>query len=116
MLYSLSRCPTRSTGSRMRSVFARSLRSALVVLLAVCLIALAPPTHAAQPPPERGDGLDAPLLAANSCGAGAPGDVHFTLAATGDTFPHENIQATAEAQGYDYLFERVRPFLKAADL
>jgi hypothetical protein len=50
------------------------------------------------------------------CGAGDPGDIHFTLAATGDTFPHENIQAAAEAQGYDYLFDRVRPFLKAADL
>jgi poly-gamma-glutamate synthesis protein (capsule biosynthesis protein) len=100
----------------MRSVFARSLRSALVVLLAAGAVSLAGPAIAAQPPPERGDGLDAPLLAANICGADAPGDVHFTLAATGDTFPHENIQAAAEAQGYDYLFERVRPFLKAADL
>ena len=68
------------------------------------------------PAPQRADGLDTPLLAANMCGAGDPGDVHFTLAATGDTFPHENIQAAAEAQGYDYLFDRVRPFLKAADL
>ncbi|HEX5691341.1 MAG TPA: CapA family protein, partial [Roseiflexaceae bacterium] len=73
--------------------------------------------QAAQPPPpERGDGLDAPLLNANMCGAGDAGDVHFTLAATGDTFPHENIQNAAEANGYDYLFERVRPFLQAADL
>ena len=42
--------------------------------------------------------------------------MHFTLAATGDTFPHENIQAVGEAQGYDSLFEHLRPFLKAADL
>src|SRR5262245_56166094 len=60
--------------------------------------------------------IAAPLLAANMCGGDAPGDIHFTLAATGDTFPHENIQAVGEAQGYDYLFDYVRPFLQAADL
>jgi hypothetical protein len=88
----------------------------LAALLAVYLVALAGPTLRAAPTTQRADGLDTPLLAANMCGAGDPGDIHFTLAATGDTFPHENIQAAAEAQGYDYLFERVRPFLKAADL
>ncbi|NTV62840.1 MAG: CapA family protein [Oscillochloris sp.] len=58
--------------------------------------------------------MGGPLLAANMCGAG--NEAEFTLAATGDTFPHENIQAVGEAQGYDVLFERVRPFLQAADL
>jgi hypothetical protein len=67
-------------------------------------------------PVHQAGALDQPLLAANMCGAGDPGDVHFTLAATGDTFPHENIQNVGEAQGYDYLFDHVRPFLKAADL
>ena len=100
----------------MGKVFARSARSALVACMAAGLLALGRPPGQAAPPPQRGDGLDAALLAANMCGAGAPGEVHFTLAATGDTFPHDNIQAAAEAQGYDYLFERVRPFLKAADL
>jgi poly-gamma-glutamate capsule biosynthesis protein CapA/YwtB (metallophosphatase superfamily) len=102
----------------MRSVFARCAGGALLLtLLAANLIVLASPTSwAATPTLQRADGLDTPLLAANMCGAGDPGDVHFTLAATGDTFPHENIQAAAEAQGYDYLFDRVRPFLKAADL
>ncbi len=65
---------------------------------------------------QRTDGLDMPLLAANMCGDGNPGDTHFTFAATGDTFPHENIQAVGEAQGYDYLFDYVRPFLQAADI
>ena len=65
---------------------------------------------------QRDDGLDQPLLSTNMCGAGDPDDVQFTLAATGDTFPHENIQAAAEAQGYGWLFDHVRPFLQAADL
>ncbi|HWQ11568.1 MAG TPA: CapA family protein [Roseiflexaceae bacterium] len=65
---------------------------------------------------QRADGLDTPLRWANMCGAGDPRDVHFTIAATGDTFPHENIQAAGESYGYDYLFDYVRPFLQAADL
>ncbi len=65
---------------------------------------------------QRSDGLDTPLPAANMCGAGHPGDTHFTFAATGDTFPHENIQAVGESRGYDYLFDRIRPFLQAADI
>src|SRR5512134_2022251 len=85
-------------------------------LLLVAALALPAAASRAAPPLQRGDGLDAPLLAANMCGAGDPGDTHFTLAATGDTFPHENIQYVADAQGYDYLFDHVRPFLKAADL
>jgi hypothetical protein len=83
------------------------------VLLALALVA---PAGQAAPARQRDDRLDQPLLAANMCGAGAPGEVHFTLAATGDTFPHENIQAAGEAFGYDYLFDQVRPFLQAADL
>jgi hypothetical protein len=101
----------------MRILLARRARVILAALLAVCLAApVSPPLRATAPAPQRADGLDTPLRAANMCGAGDPGDIHFTLAATGDTFPHENIQAAAEAQGYDYLFDRVRPFLKAADL
>lgn len=65
---------------------------------------------------QRADGLDQPLAAANSCGAGDGRETHFTIAATGDTFPHENIQAVGEAQGYDMLFDYVRPYLQAADL
>jgi hypothetical protein len=71
-----------------------------------------PPSLAAQ----RSDGLDTPLPTANMCGPGDADAVHFTLAATGDTFPHENIQAVGEAEGYDVLFDAVRPFLQAADL
>jgi hypothetical protein len=65
---------------------------------------------------QRPDGLDMPLLTANRCGSGDPNEVHFTLAATGDTFPHENIQNVAENLGYDWLFDNVRPYLQAADL
>lgn len=65
---------------------------------------------------QRADGLDQPLLAANWCGAGDGSETHFTIAAAGDTFPHENIQAVGESQGYDVLFDAVRPFLQAADL
>ncbi|HEU5090288.1 MAG TPA: CapA family protein, partial [Roseiflexaceae bacterium] len=65
---------------------------------------------------ERGDGLDQPLRQANWCGVERPGDVRFTLAATGDTFPHENIQYVGETAGYATLFDHIRPFLKAADL
>jgi hypothetical protein len=86
---------------------------ALVLLMAV-MLAL-PFASRAAPLPQAG-GLDQPLLAANMCGAGDPEDIHFTIAATGDTFPHENIQNVGEAQGYDYLFDHLRPFLKAADL
>ncbi|NJN66028.1 MAG: CapA family protein [Chloroflexaceae bacterium] len=88
----------------------------MVMLLAAgapFLTAPADQTAAAMPP--RSENLGAPLMWANMCGAGAPGDVQFTFAATGDTFPHETIQAVAEAQGYDTLFEQVRPFLQAAD-
>ncbi|MBC8077623.1 MAG: CapA family protein, partial [Chloroflexales bacterium] len=78
------------------------------------LLATAPLTTAQEGP--RADGLDQPLLAANMCGGGAPGETQFTIAATGDLFPHENIQAFAEAQGYDALFDYVRPFIQAADI
>jgi poly-gamma-glutamate capsule biosynthesis protein CapA/YwtB (metallophosphatase superfamily) len=88
-------------------------RRALALLAAG---ALALPVAGRAAPLAQGGGLDQPLLAANMCGAGDPGHIHFTLAATGDTFPHENIQNVGEAQGYDYLFDHVRPFLKAADL
>jgi capsule synthesis protein PGA_cap len=100
----------------MRSLLARTARRALAVFMAAGLLGLAHPSGQTARAQQRDDGLDTPLMMANICGAGAPGDVHFTLAATGDTFPHENIQAAAEAQGYDYLFDRVRPYLQAADL
>jgi Bacterial capsule synthesis protein PGA_cap len=86
-----------------------------LALLVAGALALSAAVGRAAPLPQAG-ALEQPLLAANMCGAGDPGDVHFTLAATGDTFPHENIQQVGEAQGYDYLFDHVRPFLKAADL
>ena len=91
------------------------LRIILLVLLAAPL-ALHVPRGRAAPLPPRPDGLDTPLLAANLCGADAPGETHFTLAATGDIFPHDKIQAAGEAHGYDYLFDYVRPYLHAADL
>ncbi|MEI8166687.1 MAG: CapA family protein [Chloroflexales bacterium] len=85
--------------------------------LAAMLIALA--ALLAPPAPvraQRADSLDQPLLGANFCGPGDRSETPFTLAATGDTFPHENIQAVGEAQGYATLFDDVRPFLQAADL
>lgn len=85
----------------------------LVLLLLTLLVAL-PPGGPARA--RRADGLDQPLLAANLCGSGDGSETHFTIAATGDTFPHENIQAVGESQGYDVLFDAVRPFLQAADL
>lgn len=91
----------------------------LAMLAALALAAahpLAAPDTTATPRALREDQLDTPLLAANMCGAGDAGDVHFTIAATGDTFPHENIQAAAEANGYDWLFDHLRPFLQAADI
>jgi poly-gamma-glutamate capsule biosynthesis protein CapA/YwtB (metallophosphatase superfamily) len=100
----------------MRPVSARLARIAAVAALAFVARALPAGPGRAAPASQRDDRLDQPLLAANMCGAGDTGDVHFTLAATGDTFPHENIQAAGEAQGYDALFDHVRPFLKAADL
>ncbi len=84
------------------------LRTFLLLLLILMMTA---PVQA-----QRIDGLDQPLLSLNRCGSGDPDETHFTLAATGDTFPHRNIQARAEAQGYDWLFDEVRPFLQAADL
>ncbi len=86
-------------------------RNLAVLLLALAPLGLPAPAHA-----QRADGLDQPLMVANMCGPGDAGETHFTIAATGDTFPHENIQAVGEAQGYDVLFDYVRPFLRAADL
>jgi poly-gamma-glutamate capsule biosynthesis protein CapA/YwtB (metallophosphatase superfamily) len=100
----------------MRQAPTKLARRAAALLLAAVALALPAAAGQAAPPSQRDDGLDQPLLGANICGAGDAGDIHFTLAATGDTFPHENIQYAAEAQGYDYLFDHVRPFLKAADL
>jgi len=88
------------------------MRRLLVLLLLAALLAGQHPAAHAQRP----DGLDQPLRTANMCGPGDGTETHFTLAATGDTFPHENIQAVGEAQGYDTLFDYVRPFLQAADL
>jgi hypothetical protein len=86
-------------------------RALLLALLLLALTSFAPSVAA-----QGADGLDTPLTQANSCGPGRDDDVHFTIAATGDTFPHENIQNVAEANGYDYLFDYVRPYLQAADL
>ncbi|MBC8161418.1 MAG: CapA family protein [Roseiflexaceae bacterium] len=88
-------------------------RAARLVLIALATLGIAWPASAA--PPAQADDLTSGLNA-TMCGGDLPGDTHFTLAATGDTFPHENIQAVGEAQGYDVLFEQVRPFLQAADL
>ncbi|PDW03877.1 CapA family protein [Candidatus Viridilinea mediisalina] len=74
------------------------------------MLALAHPVHS-----REAQGLDQPLDLANRCGDGVS-EIHFTLAATGATFPHEHIQAVGEAQGYHVLFDHVRPFLQAADL
>jgi hypothetical protein len=100
----------------MRQAPTKLARRAAALILAAVALALPAAAGQAAPPSQRGDRLDQPLLGANMCGAGDPGDIQFTLAATGDTFPHENIQSAAEAQGYDYLFDHLRPFLKAADL
>jgi hypothetical protein len=90
----------------------------IVTVLAILLVSSIARFSSPEKPAaaQRSDGLDAPLPAANMCGAGHPDDTHFTFAATGDTFPHENIQAVGEARGYDYLFDRIRPFLQAADI
>jgi poly-gamma-glutamate capsule biosynthesis protein CapA/YwtB (metallophosphatase superfamily) len=90
-------------------------RAASLALLILAALSFAVPTYSASYRQNSND-LTAPLQAANMCGAGLPGETHFTIAATGDTFPHENIQAVGEAQGYDTLFDYVRPFLKAADV
>lgn len=86
----------------------------IAALLIAGLLAAGPLGRPAQA--QETYGLDGPLPGANSCGAGDAGEAHFTIAATGDTFPHENIQAAGEANGYDWLFDRVRPYLRAADL
>lgn len=87
------------------------LRGLLTIWIAFwALFAAAPKIAFAQ----GAGGLDGPLAAANMCGAGE--GAQFTIAATGDTFPHENIQAVGEAQSYDVLFDHIRPFLQAADL
>lgn len=86
------------------------------LLILLLLVGLMPGIAPARALAQRTDGLDQPLTELNRCGPGDGSETHFTLAATGDTFPHENIQAVGEAQGYAALFEHVRPFLQAADL
>lgn len=86
-------------------------------LLGIVLCLLVLPLPAAQARhTSQSSSFDQPLLMANQCGAGTPNETHFTIVATGDTFPHENIQAVGENQGYDSLFEHIRPYLQAADL
>jgi poly-gamma-glutamate capsule biosynthesis protein CapA/YwtB (metallophosphatase superfamily) len=87
----------------MRVFFATSAWIVFFLLIAAAPLRQVPP-------------LEGPLLSANMCGGGMPGDTHFTFAATGDTFPHVNIQAVGETHGYDYLFDHIRPFLQAADI
>lgn len=66
---------------------------------------------------SAGPDLEEPLPSFNSCGAGsAGGDTYFTIAAVGDLLLHYNIIETADRLGYDYLFDKVRPYLQAADL
>ena len=60
--------------------------------------------------------LNQPLENLPRCGAGEAGSADFTLAAVGDLLLHYNIQATGNRLGYDYIFEKVRPYLGAADL
>lgn len=84
--------------------------------LVLIIFSFAVPAASATPAHQQDNDLTTPLLTANNCGDGSGGETQFTIAATGDTFPHENIQAVGEAQGYDYLFDQLRPFLKAADL
>jgi hypothetical protein len=60
--------------------------------------------------------LDQPLTLPDRCPGPGESTLHVTIAATGDTFPHENIQQVGAAQGFDVLFDGVRPFLRAADL
>ncbi len=55
-----------------------------------------------------------PITGLNSCGSGQ--ETNFTLAAVGDILLHMYIQNVAEQQGYNYLFDKVRPFLQSADL
>ncbi len=74
------------------------------------------PQQQVQQPQQPAIIYDTPLLSANRCGVGNADDVHFTFAATGDVFPHINIQMVAESLGYDYLFDHVRPFLQSADI
>ncbi|RRR73810.1 MAG: CapA family protein [Candidatus Viridilinea halotolerans] len=103
------KAPMPSSIRYLTSSFKRSLAITIFGLMWL-LLPFIRPAHAQQPAD-----LTQPLLEANRCGDGVS-EVHFTLAATGDTFPHENIQAVGEVQGYDLLFDHVRPFLRAADL
>lgn len=83
----------------------------LVVLLLTLFVQPANLRAAPDPAPLT---PTSPILSLNRCGGGDATD--FTLAAVGDILLHSNIQATAETQGYDTLFDRVRPFLQNADL
>ena len=74
---------------------------ALIVLQPMAL--QAEPAAAVEPIPQL-----------NRCGSGE--ETTFTLAAVGDILLHMYIQDVAEARGYDYLFDQVRPFLSKADL
>lgn len=100
----------------MHRTFANSRWIVLTLLFVTSTLVLHAHANAVTVPQSfQSENLDSPLLWANMCGNGDVRNTHFTFAATGDTFPHETIQAVAESQGYDYLFEQVRPFLQAAD-
>jgi Putative enzyme of poly-gamma-glutamate biosynthesis (capsule formation) len=91
------------------------MRRFLLLGIVFCLVLLPLPAAHAHTS-SQASSFDQPLLMVNRCGSGIAGETHFTIVATGDTFPHENIQAVGESQGYDSLFEHIRPYLQAADL
>lgn len=66
---------------------------------------------AAQPVADLTTSLDD-----SGCPSDSDGWTQFTVAATGDTFPHEKIQQVGETRGYDVLFDYLRPYVQAADL
>lgn len=96
-----------------------STRISIIILtwLASSLAGLPPhPFAVTAQQDEQTSDFNTPLQPATMCEPAAPDDVHFTIAATGDTLLHRNIQYVAEQNSYDYLFDYIRFYIQAADI
>ena len=93
-----------------------NLSKSSLALLSLLLLTLVTPKLSSPSITLAQDILTTPISGLPQCGAGESGTTYFTLAAVGDLLLHYNIQTTANSLGYDYLFDKVRPYLQAADL
>lgn len=101
----------------MRTRLSTRISSIILIWLASFLAGLAShPCAAIAQQDEQTSDFSIPLHPASLCETEDTDGVHFTIAATGDTLLHRNIQYVAEQNSYDYLFDHIRTYIQVADI